>query len=127
MESKVSVQEEISKDIFLRKESNFEKNNNSKKKKFDPLYKKRVNLGGISKQRRRNEPIGSIGEIKLYILEEALTKEIIWLKTIEPSKEVKEKIISKGYRILATYHADDKGEIKLPKGIVEREIKIELF
>lgn len=113
----------VSKRRALRKDNS----SNDKTTKFEKARNRRVYLGGISKQRRRNDLIGILGEIRVYVLEEISTKEIIFFRSTGPSKDAKEKIVSSGYRILATYHADDKGGVKLPEGMVEREVRVELF
>lgn len=79
-------------------------------------YKKgRVYFGGLSKQRRRNEPLGNLGNPKIYILEDKETKEIRWRKT---DKDEKNSLEEK-FKILATYYSDDKGMIKLPNCMKE--------
>lgn len=82
----------------------------------------RVRQGGLSSQRRRNEPIGNIGERRLMVM----VKEgnMIYVETTKDKSEVEREAREKeGWRYLTTYFSDEKGIITLPKGLQEKYIE----
>lgn len=80
---------------------------------------RRVVQGSISKQRRRNEPIGNIGKRRLHIYDTGNKIEYI-NSTKDNEEDVKEECKKRGWRLLTTYYADEKDRIDLPSGLKEK-------